>query len=165
MPSPTSTLPRVLLLTVLAVAAAVAANTVGPRRIPWQEDWTAKTAEKVNEVEKKARELGLETLDYAAALAVVQGGTHMIFDARKPELYDQGHLPTSMNLPLVQFGERFVEYHAVLRKEDNLLIYCSGKECDESLELARKLKEQGYVNTKVYLGGWEEWKAKGGPVE
>jgi rhodanese-related sulfurtransferase len=155
----------VVVLTVLAAVLAGLANSVGPRAIPWVEDWTARTAAKAGALEKKAAEYGLVVLNLEQTRAAVEGGTHLLFDARKGELYDQGRLPGALSLPLVRFAEAFVEVHPILRPEDALLVYCSGKECDESLELGRRLREQGYANVSVYLGGFDEWKAAGGAVE
>ena len=158
-PSPLQTILRLLALSGLAVVCGLAANSsLGPQRIPWFENWTEKT-------KAAAIQAGAGLLDFEHALQAVQSASHIVFDARKTELFDQGHLPGAMTLPVVAFADRFVEYHGVLRPEDPILVYCSGKECDESIELARKLKEQGYANVSVYLGGFEEWKAKGGPVE
>ena len=156
---PLQTFLRAVALTLVGAACGLAANAgLSPKRIPWFENWEDKT-------KVQAEQAGAGILTYDQALAAATGATHMIFDARKAELFDQGHLPGAMSLPVIAFADKFIEYHPVLQKEDPILVYCSGKECDESIELARKLKEQGYTSVSIYLGGFEEWKEKGGPVE
>ena len=101
-----------------------------------------------------------------AGPAALEAGVYaMIFDARKLEDYDLGHLPTAMSLPATDFPAQFANFMAFLQPADRILVYCSGKECDESLAVARQLRDQGFAGVEVYVGGFADWQAAGREVE
>ena len=54
---------------------------------------------------------------------------------------------------------------AILNPSQELVIYCAGGECKDSLELARKLRPLGFAGIKLFMGGWPEWEKAGYPVE
>ena len=141
---------RILLLVLLTFVAGTAANLLSPRKIPWVQDWS-------NLVERKAIEEGLHVLDLDATRLAMQTGSHMIFDARKLEEYDQGHIPTAMSLPEREFDEAFSMYQTLLTPDQAILVYCSGEECDESLQLGMLLRDVGFTNIAIFVGGMAEW--------
>lgn len=143
---------RTCFLLVLALLAGTASNFVSPRKIAWLQDWS-------NLVERKAREEGLQLFTLEATREAVQTGSHMIFDARKLEEYDQGHIPTAMSLPEVDFDEAFPMYQMLLTPDQGILVYCSGEECDESLQLGIMLRDVGFTNVAIFVGGMATWSA------
>ena len=150
-----------LLIVVLSGIAGTAANLLREEgtRLPWWQDWT-------DHVEKGAELEGFTVVETDAVEKALVEATYMfLFDARSQEDYDAGHLPTAMPLPVTEFGHRFIEYMPALTPADRLLVYCSGKECDESLALARALRDQGYTGVEIYVGGMSAWKEAGKDIE
>jgi 3-mercaptopyruvate sulfurtransferase SseA len=52
-----------------------------------------------------------------------------------------------------------------LSKDEEIITYCDGSECETSLLLARELMDLGYTDVKVFFGGWQEWEKAGLSVE
>ncbi len=68
-------------------------------------------------------------------------------------------------LPELEFEDYFPDIQPLLMPDLTILVYCSGKECDESLNLCVLLQQQGYENLVLFAGGMQEWKAAGKPIE
>lgn len=86
-------------------------------------------------------------------------GGQVIIDARPVELYNIGHIPTAISIP-ADSGSL-----PNSPKEKKTIVYCSGMGCKDSSNLAKRLKENGWKNVKIYEGGWEEWVITGHEVE
>lgn len=145
-------------LVLVSVCCGVVANSVGPVRIPWRQEWS-------DQVGKKAEELGLQTTSLDEAKRYLDDGAHFIFDARSPADYEAGHLPGAMLLYSEEFDKYFTDYALMLTPEQPVLVYCSGKACDESLLVSEMLSEQGFTNVTVFVGGMAEWLDAGFPTE
>lgn len=151
--------PAAQLVLILAAAGVLgtAAQFFSPSRIPWREDWS-------EHAQTKALRAGLAIADTDQARALVENGAVLIFDARSQQDYDAGHLPGALSLPDEHRVEAFPMYASFLVPEQRVLVYCSGKTCDESLELSLFLKEQGHTNVVLYLGGFKAWQEAQLPV-
>ena len=85
----------------------------------------------------------------------------IFIDARDEEEFAEGHIKGAILAPstpeLVQlFPDR----------SSPIVTYCSGGDCDVSMELAEQLMfDWEYERIFVYLGGWPEWEKAGYPVE
>jgi rhodanese-related sulfurtransferase len=44
-----------------------------------------------------------------------------------------------------------------LARDAEIVVYCAGPECPQSLLAAEKLVAVGYTNVRVYEGGLQEW--------
>lgn len=125
-------------------------NLLSPGRIPWVQDWT-------DHVEKLASASGLSVVTMEQVREMVGQASHVILDARRPADYDKGHIPTAMSLPISAFEESFDQYVGLLAPETPVLVYCSGRECEESVELGQRLHSMGITNVVLYVGGFSEW--------
>lgn len=134
-----------------------AAQLLLPTRIPWHEDWS-------NRAKVKAEEAGLAIVDTRQARAIVDAGIALIFDARSQADYDAGHLPGALPFPDAKRAEFFPQYADILTPDQQAMIYCTGKTCDESLELCMFLIEQGHTNIALYLGGFSDWQEAELPI-
>lgn len=85
----------------------------------------------------------------------------LLVDARFPELFAQGHIPGAVSLPLSRFDDAFAALQGSLRTARLLVLYCSGKDCTDSHELAMRLNEKGFRELLLYRGGIEDWLEKG----
>lgn len=84
----------------------------------------------------------------------------VLIDARVPELFNQGHIPGAISLPLSRFDDLLSERMAQLRTARLLVVYCSGWSCNDSYDLARKLQGKGFKDLLLYRGGMEDWLEK-----
>jgi len=150
-------LPMTLMITVAALAAGgVNANRETP--LPWFEAWSER-------VEEKSAELGVRIAELPEAEQIVDDGIHFIFDARSTDYFEAGHLPMAMSLPETEFDEKFLEIAPMLIPEQEIMVYCSGADCDESLQVSKYLVEQGFTNVVLFESGYESWVEAGLPVE
>ena len=92
----------------------------------------------------------------------------VFIDARDNEEYQQGHIPGAY---------LFNHYHAesylptvcpVCQAAQQIVVYCNGGNCDESILAARLLRDLPQIGGEklfVYAGGITEWTTNGLPVE
>ena len=72
-------------------------------------------------------------------------------------------IPGSRRVPLNTVGREVSD--AKSPKDEEIIVYCGGPTCPQSLQAAQKLMDLGYTNVKAYEGGLEEWKSAGNQVE
>lgn len=145
----------------LIAAAAVCAgmvNAVRPDPLPWVDDWS-------HRVERQALELGLRVADVDQAKTIVDEGVYLVFDARPESDYARGRLPGALPLSETGFDEAMMGYAAMLFPEQEIMVYCSGAACDESLEVSRRLIHMGFTNVALFAEGFAAWTQAGHPVE
>jgi rhodanese-related sulfurtransferase len=145
-------------LLLVAAVCGLVANSVLPNRIPWVEDWSY-------HIEAKALEEGLTLVDLAGAQRFVQEAAGLVFDARPEEDYDAGHLPGAFSIPEDSTEEKILQYEEIMAPEDPILTYCSGQVCDESFVLTVFLRDRGYTNVVLFVGGFQAWQEAGYDVE
>lgn len=146
------------LLLAFTLVCGLLANTIGPRQIPWFTAWSQRVAD-------AAAEYGIPVVSTEEARSIVDEGMHFIFDARAPAEYEKGHLPGAMNFYSGDFDEFFQLYALMLIPEQPVLVYCSGRACDESLLVSKNLMELGFTNVVLYAEGLEGWRAAGHSME
>jgi rhodanese-related sulfurtransferase len=88
----------------------------------------------------------------------------IFIDARDESEYKSGHIKNAKNLSFYEF-DNYKEMLSKISKSETIICYCGGSDCDISRQLANKLFSLGYRNIYIFIGGWEEWKAAGKPVE
>lgn len=154
-PSPPA---QALVLLGLAALLGTGAQLLPSTRIPWREDWS-------QFVQTKALKAGLPLVDVAETAALLDAKRHLVLDARPLTDYDAGHLPGALSLPQAQLDTAYPQIAPLLTPAQPILVYCSGHECDESLHLSLYLREQGFTNVVLFVGGFSDWKADGRPIE
>jgi len=94
-------------------------------------------------------------------------GLIIFLDARDDDHYEAGHIPGAY---------QFDHYHAprfvptvlpACSIAEQVLVYCTGGECEDSEFAAITLRDMGVKADKlvVYAGGFKEWEASALPVE
>lgn len=91
-------------------------------------------------------------------------GRAIFVDARPSPQYLEGHIRDAVGFDVNDFDRAAPRALPQLPPTAEIVIYCSGGDCDDSLMLARRLKQMGYRNLQIYLGGYPEWKKAGQPV-
>lgn len=140
---------RLFFLLSIALLLGVVVNCFSPHRIAWVKDWG-------HYIEAQAFQEGFLLANRQSVARAVQTGSHFLLDARPSFDYDEGHIEGALSLPSEEV-EGNLTVLPVLTPNDALLIYCSGYQCDDSLVLARYLREMGFTNLVIYPGGWTEW--------
>lgn len=69
------------------------------------------------------------------------------------------HIPGSMQV------DSPAQAIALLKLDDEIIVYCSDVMCPASQFAYRELKAQGFQNVRRYSGGLSEWEEKGYPLE
>jgi rhodanese-related sulfurtransferase len=78
-----------------------------------------------------------------------------------PEDYARGHIPGAINIPLERIAH---EAKRRLSLEKEIVVYCASSTCKASEVAAKKLKQIGFTNVSVYVGGKRDWVEAGGPL-
>lgn len=109
---------------------------------------------------KVSAEMLITTADVEKLVALgPEKGNYFLFDSRPLPRFQEGSIPTAVNLPYPAF-DKLAE--KMLPKDKNALIvfYCAGPACNMSPGSADKAKKLGYTNLKVYKDGMPAWSAK-----
>lgn len=75
----------------------------------------------------------------------------VILDARPEGLYSAGHIPSALSLPSMKFNSVYPEFEKLNIAKDTEIILGIGRECELSFMNAKRLKEKGYTNLKLYI--------------
>lgn len=86
-------------------------------------------------------------------------------DARKKELYVEGHVPQAFRADMASFRGREPAIVSMVPKEMVLVVYCGGGNCDESEHVAQLLDASGFKTIYIMHDGFPGWKAAGLEVE
>jgi rhodanese-related sulfurtransferase len=123
-------------------------------------------------LEKRLRERGLEL----ARLAEVEAWFHdpayelevIIFvDARNRRLYQEGHVPAAYRFDHFYPQDTLAEVLPAALAAQWVIVYCTGGDCEDSEFAALFLRDAGVPadRLRVYIGGLEEWREAGLPIE
>jgi len=82
-------------------------------------------------------------------------GKYYLFDSRPAPRFQEGAIPTAVNLPYPAFDKQVSKLPA--DKKALIIFYCSGPTCNMSPGSADKAKKLGYTNIKVYKDGMPDW--------
>jgi rhodanese-related sulfurtransferase len=86
-------------------------------------------------------------------------------DARPPADFAAGHLAGAFSVPSEQIEKYLPAVMPLLTREQPIMTYCSGHECDESLKLSKHLLQNGFTNVVLFVGGFSDWTEAKLPVE
>ena len=117
-------------------------------------------------------ERGLEGIRFDEARALFEdplydAGALLFIDARHDEDYAAGHVPRALQFDHYH-AERYLDaVMAAAPGTSRIVIYCNGGQCEDSEFAATTLKDFLPESSRisVYVGGIEEWRARGMPVE
>jgi rhodanese-related sulfurtransferase len=84
-------------------------------------------------------------------------GNYLLGDCRPAPRFQEGNIPTAVNLPFPSFDKLVDRLPADRGKL--IVYYCSGKTCNMSPGSLRKAQKLGYTNVKVFVDGMPGWYA------
>lgn len=85
-------------------------------------------------------------------------------DSRSKEEYAQGHIKGAINIPFYE-SEKYEDVLNKIDKNDLIVTYCSGEDCDTSILHGDELFDKGYKRVYIFHGGWNDWLDAGYPIE
>ncbi|MDD5304615.1 MAG: rhodanese-like domain-containing protein [Elusimicrobia bacterium] len=94
------------------------------------------------------------------ALLDEKASGYRIVDVRSPEDFDEGHIPTALNIPL----EDLPGMLSSLPKDKIIVTYCGSITCQLAPKAALELAQKGFKVMELH-GGLKEWTSFGYPVE
>src|SRR5262249_20209199 len=95
-----------------------------------------------------------------AILAATRGEVRLV-DVRPAGQRALGHIKGDLHLPIDRLPARLGE----LPRDRKLLFYCSCHAEETALEAARLLIQAGGTRVAVLVGGYDAWRAAGGPTQ
>ncbi|MBW2607042.1 MAG: rhodanese-like domain-containing protein [Deltaproteobacteria bacterium] len=156
---------EIIILLGFAVIAAFTANYFSPNGIALFGQWD--TSQGVITARPKNDPVtgGFEIKDTNTAKEIYDTGKAVFVDARSYEAFIDGHIKDAVSIPTGQFIEFIDPFKTQYPATTPVITYCSGRECDDSHELAQYLIGEGYANVKVFIDGYQQWEREGYPVE
>lgn len=94
---------------------------------------------------------------------IEQGNTGdiVIVDTAPGLVFEEEHIPGAVNFPWAPT----LSLPITLPRNKTLVLYCACNDEEDSIDMAQKLAQFGYLNVKVLEGGWFEWLDKGYQTE
>jgi 3-mercaptopyruvate sulfurtransferase SseA len=93
----------------------------------------------------------------------------LFIDGRPKHEYDAGKIKGAISIPYEDFMNMSTEQRNALfskyNKNDIMVVYCAGGECEISIDLAYEIAKLGFTSLNIYRGGYIEWQTAGHPVE
>lgn len=89
--------------------------------------------------------------------------TFHLWNVMGPDYYKpEENIPGSKNVPVNRLEEMLPALG--VKKDDEIVAYCAGGQCQSSLQAAEKLASLGYTTVWAYEGGLKDWKEGGHPL-
>jgi rhodanese-related sulfurtransferase len=104
-----------------------------------------------------------QIVDIATAKELFDRGV-LFVDVRNDNDYKDGHIPGAVHVNVRDstFETKFVE---VVKKDQEVVIYCRGSSCTRSPLAISKAKDLGYEKLYYFKRGYPGWKSAGHPIE
>lgn len=113
-----------------------------------------------------------QEIDFVELVKVFQDpataqGLNLFVDARKPDLYEEGHIPGAVQCDPYEPDDALDHVVARASGVDRVIVYCGGGDCEDSIFMCRELLDASvpYDSIFLYPGGWEEWSANQMPAQ
>jgi rhodanese-related sulfurtransferase len=103
-------------------------------------------------------------LTFEEALALYDRHVALFIDSRHAYDFGVGHIKGAINIPLHEF-DIVKQSLDNLPRDQMIITYCDGEECSSSIELAKLLYASGFLDVKIFFGGWSEWRTHNQPTE
>jgi len=156
---------QALAIIVVSVFVAITVNSLVGNRIPLQGSWPSIVSSDSIVIPPSADEGDPPFITLDEAAAKYQLSSAIFIDSRDPEDYAVAHIKGAINIPYDYFEDYWDEAIENIPREAELVIYCSGTECELSLFLGREFAYTGYEKVYIFYGGWREWEKADLPIE
>ncbi|MCL6494704.1 MAG: rhodanese-like domain-containing protein [Ignavibacterium sp.] len=143
-----------------------------PDILPNKNDFSEKDNKKENDslINHSTKSKSSITVPFTKPLAIKIDKAYQLYkqgvkfiDARMPEEYTEGHIKGAINIPF-DGDESYRNILNSFSKDEILVTYCSGTECDLSILLGEELFEKGFKRVYIFFGGWNDWVERNYPI-
>jgi rhodanese-related sulfurtransferase len=100
----------------------------------------------------------ISTSELALALQN-QDSSLILLEALPAPHFSKEHLPSAQSLPLDQLDGRISQLAP--KRDQSIVVYCSGPTCNNSHTAAARLRQLGYSQVRVYAEGKLGWREAG----
>jgi rhodanese-related sulfurtransferase len=103
-------------------------------------------------------------LELATLKRLYDANAAFVLDAREAAEYSEGHISGAISLP---YNDALADPDRVSHLDPGgrpIVVYCSGGDCELSMDLAKVLVQAGRRRVLIYEGGFPEWQGAGYPV-
>ncbi len=96
----------------------------------------------------------------------LHGASNVRFvDPRAGEEYAKAHIAGALNLPVVQVTELKTDMEPSVARAKTVVVYGNNPGSAVARVVAKRLMAAGHKGVRLYLGGLDEWRANGMPIE
>jgi rhodanese-related sulfurtransferase len=99
----------------------------------------------------------LATVELTEVTSSLDRADVRLVDARLPEDFDAGHIPSAVNLPVLAGIFEREEILARFGPGERIIVYCQNETCPWSHSVASDMVFLGFRNVAVFPGGWQKW--------
>lgn len=158
-------------LAVAALLIGLVVNAVRPQPLPLRyESPAARLEQTIHRLGGGATApIALPEISLPAVRSALDQGKALLLDARAPLFYEHSHLPGALPLSRLQFAQDYSTLKQRLtqarRRDQLLIVYCSGEDCNDSVMVAATLTRLGHPQVHLFRGGYAAWKNAGLSLE
>lgn len=107
-----------------------------------------------------------EEIDIKFLMDILDNDMTVLIDARDEKLYQEGHIPGALSLPVYDFENIFLKIKSKIPFDKTIITYCIDKDCPDSKLLANKLFNAGYQDIFIFKAGLKGYIKfqKGNPI-
>lgn len=153
---------RSIILSIIAILLAFIVNTISPNGIALVGQWNTSKGV-ISAKSKDDFVISSREIEFDDAKKLYKRGW-LFVDARPKYSYKEGHIKGAVSLSIENVFASIPDFVQKYNPSTKIVTYCSGRECPDSHEIADALEASGYLNVKVYIDGYPEWKNKGMPI-
>jgi len=155
-----------IIIVIISLTSAFGINYLSPKGIALFGEWDiSKGAVSAKSKQDLPYIHELEIKDVLTAKKLFDKGDALFVDARVYEDYTEGHIQGAVSMPVNRFDESIDDFLEKYSLSQQIVTYCSGRECEDSHFLAEQLINEGYTEMKIFIDGYPGWEEKGYPVE
>lgn len=153
---------QAIILIILSIILSIGVNLISPNKIPVVGQYRELSSGDGPIVPPTAMENDPPFIAIDVAQMEHSMGQALFVDARDTDEFECGTIPGSVNIPFDYLPEDNIGLYIDSAlggeaKDRQMIIFCSGEECDLSLHLARNMQDLEYTNLSIFFGGSREW--------
>ena len=154
---------EIFIIVLTSIIFALVFNYFSPNGIALLGEWDTNKGV-ISAVTKKDKETKNKEITLKKAKELYNQN-FVFVDARDLNSYNQGHIKNAVSFPYYQFDRFIDDFIDKFPLETNIVTYCTGRECRDSINLAHFLYDAGYENIFIFIDGFLVWKESGMPCE
>lgn len=152
---------RVIIILMVSLGLGFVSVEIGQRFFPrWHEAL-------LEPLKKKELSLAIRKVNLPELLNLMANRNIVILDARESGFFEMGHIPGALNLSRRNFESDLKKVGTQVPDwaKRQVIVYCSGVDCEDSRKVAEKLLQLGVQDIAIFTEGWKVWQETGQEIE